>query len=510
MPSMLLKRSVFILLLFVLAASAVWAKDAEPARFTILYTSDTHGHVVSDKDTIGLDRIAGVKKALEPSLLVDAGDFSDGTPMAVLDKGESMVRLMKKAGYCAAAVGNHEFTYGRKIFSERIAQAEAGPDIMAIVSANIVKSDGSLLAPASARTAIAGVNVCMFGLTTQETKTQTTPSAVADLDFQDPVAVSRDMVRKLRASGCDVVVALAHVGNDVHVALKSTAIAEATPGLDILIDGHAHMEFEQRMPSGALAVSPGALGKKLGRLDVAYDRKQGKIVSITNTRLTPQDAASFAPDAALAADIAALEKKTETELATPVGDALYDLDGSRSAIRTGETNLGNLAADCLRAAHGSDFALINAGSIRDSIKKGSVTGKDILAVFPFTSNVISFQITGEELLAMLEHGLRSFPGEDGGFPQVSGMIARIRAAAPEGRRVEALLLSDGSPVDMKKVYTIAVNSFLAEGGDGYATLAGKTRYKEYSSPQEALMNYIQLVGTKNYAPGPAQRLLFLR
>lgn len=497
-----------VLSLVLLVPCAAWGTDEPLVRFTLLYTSDTHGHVLSSKDTVGLDWVAGVKQALEPSLLLDSGDFSDGVPRAVLDKGESMVRLMTKAGYFAAALGNHEFTYGRKILDQRVAQAAAGG--MSVLSANVVKADGTPLVPASARTTVAGLNICVYGLTTQDTRTQAMPSSVADLTFLDPVAASRDMVSSLRASGCEIVIALAHIGNDVHVALKSTAIAEATPGLDILLDGHAHIELEERTASGTLVVSPGALGKKLGRLDVSYDRTLGKITSMRNTLLSPQDLASFAPDAALTADIAALDKKTDAELAGPVGESLYDLDGSRSAIRTRETNLGKLAADCLRAAHGTDFALFNAGSIRNSIKKGTVTGKDVLAMLPFTNSIVSFQITGAELLALLEHGLRSLPGEDGGFPQVSGMIVRIRADAPQGQRVEQLLLSDGRPVEKEKVYTLAVSSFLAEGGDGYALLAGKPRYKEYSSPQQALENYLQLVGTKQYAPGTATRLIFLR
>lgn len=122
-----------------------------------------------------------------------------------------------------------------------------------------------------------------------------------------------------------------------------------------MIDGHAHMEFETRVPSGTLVVSPGALGKKLG----------------------------------------------------------------------------NLSADCLRAAHGADFTLINAGSVRESVKKSAVTGKDVLAVFPFTSNVVSYRITGAELLELLEHGLAALPGEDGRFPQVSGMVVHIKADAPK-------------------------------------------------------------------------------
>lgn len=509
MPAVSVKRVLLLLFLLLLTACAGSGREPEHARFTLLYTADTHGHVVSSANTIGLDRVAGVKRALAPSLLLDAGDFSDGTPLAVLDKGESMVGLMKKAGYFAAALGNHEFTYGRAVLAQRVAQAEGAPGGMAVLSANTLKADGTLLVPATAQTALAGVRLCVYGLTTGETKTQAAPSAVADLDFLDPVAASRDTARALRAAGCEVVVALAHIGNGAYVPLKSTAVAEATPGLDIMIDGHSHLEFEERLPAGALVVSPGAHGAKLGRLDVEYDREQGKIVSMANTLLTPEDVAAFLPDTALAAEIAALEQKAGEKLNVPVGEAQYTFDGGRERVRTRETNLGNLVADSLRAAHGTDFALVNGGSIRDSIQKGPVSGADILAVCPFPGNVVSYRITGTELKEALEHGLSAIPLEFGGFPQVSGMVVHIDAQSPAGQRVRQLLLPGGGPVNMQTTYTIAVNGFLAEGGDGYGLFAGKKRHREFSSPQTALENHIRLTGTGGYAPGPATRLLYL-
>ncbi|MDL2266987.1 bifunctional metallophosphatase/5'-nucleotidase [Desulfovibrio sp. OttesenSCG-928-G15] len=516
MPGSLMQHLILTLALFVFACPGVQgaaspdaqADQTEQVRFVLLYTSDTHGHVLSDKDTIGLDLVAGAKKALEPCVLMDAGDFSDGTPMSVLDQAESMVRLMKKTGYFAAAVGNHEFTYGRGVFDKRLAQAQQEPGSMALVSANTVKADGALLVPAFARTEVAGVSLCAFGLTTQDTKTQATPSAVADLDFLDPVAVSRDMVQSLRASGCDLVVALAHIGSGEYVALKSTDIAEAAPGLDIIIDGHSHVELEKRASTGTLVVSPGAHGKKLGRLDVVYDRAKGKIASLGNTLLAPQDMTAFTADAALTAEIAELDRTTEETLSKPVGESLYELEGGKSAVRSGETNLGNLGADCLRAAHGTDLALLNGGNIRASVKAGRVTAKDILSVFPYTESIVSVKVTGAELLTMLEHGLAALPGEDGRFPQVSGLIVHIQANAAKGQRVKELLLSDGNPVDKEKLYTLAVPSYLAEGGDGYTTLVGKKREKDFSSPQQALEQYLQLVGTKEYAPGQPKRLLF--
>ena len=124
---------------FLVALILVWNAPSvrtEGADIVIFYTSDTHGHIASDAETIGLDLISGIKSQTPYALLLDAGDFLMGTPLATQDKGKQVVGFMKKAGYFAAAVGNHEFDYGLEELLYRKQEAESGPEPMRLLSAN--------------------------------------------------------------------------------------------------------------------------------------------------------------------------------------------------------------------------------------------------------------------------------------------------------------------------------------------------------------------------------------
>ncbi len=86
-----------------------------------------------------------------------------------------------------------------------------------------------------------------------------------------------------------------------------------------------------------------------------------------------------------------------------VGTSLVTLDGEHGRIRSGETNLGNLLADLLRAKFHTDIALINSGQIRDSIPAGPVTMEHVQKVLPFDSSTVTFFMTGQQLLQALEN-----------------------------------------------------------------------------------------------------------
>jgi 2',3'-cyclic-nucleotide 2'-phosphodiesterase (5'-nucleotidase family) len=139
--------------------------------------------------------------------------------------------------------------------------------------------------------------------------------------------------------------------------------------------------------------------------------------------------------------------------------------------------LGNLVADAMLAAaaqsDGAVAAFVNGGGIRAGLNAGDATFEEALAVLPFGNTVAVLDLKGEELVAALDHGV-SRPGE-GAFPQVASLKLVYCAAAPcpaalrPGGRVAALAVN-GVPVDLAATYRIAVNGFMAGGGDGYAIL----------------------------------------
>lgn len=481
---------------------------AQVRTVTLFYTTDAHGHIYQNDNTIGLDRIAALKKQTPHSLLLDAGDFLHGAPSATLTQGREIVQRMKDAGYFAAAAGNHEFSYPYNVLVERSREAALPPDSMAIVSANTYSPDGSLLLAPDADILVNDIKVCVFGLTTESTPAQASPEHVTGLSFRDVTETARSMAKEQRDRGCNLVVALTHLGSASHIRVKSTDIITQAPDIDIVIDGHSHVEMEKRVRENAVAVSSGAHGRHLGRLDVAYDLEAGKVVGLTNTLLTPENMRAFEPDPYVAARLNAMRETQERILGEVVANLQTDLPGGRRRVRTEETAFGDLVADAMRAAYGDAIAMVNGGNLRAGLAKGPVTRGDLLTALPFGGHVVSIRATGREILRVLEHGFSFWPGPDGAFPQISGLLVRLKPENPAGRRIVSVTLADGSALVPDKEYSLSVNDYMASGGDGYPLFASKARGKSFIFVEEAVIRHIKNTDTSVYSAPLPSRIFF--
>src|SRR5690606_36380573 len=179
--------------------------------------------------------------------------------------------------------------------------------------------------------------------------------------------------------------------------------------------------------------------KFLGELDVTFNAA-GEVTAFAGTH---HDVAAAAVDAG-AADILKPYTDAVKELeATEIGvDANVFLNGTRgiNGIRADETNLGNFITDGMLAAAkkvdaNTTIALQNGGGIRASIEPGPITYGEVLTVMPFGNALAIMKVTGAEIKAALEHSVRLYPAENGGFLHVSGLVYNYDAEAPAGKRV---------------------------------------------------------------------------
>ncbi|RMH05122.1 MAG: hypothetical protein D6704_10075 [Nitrospirae bacterium] len=165
----------------------------------------------------------------------------------------------------------------------------------------------------------------------------------------------------------------------------------------------------------------------------------------------------------------------------PVGQALVTLVGERAAVRTRETNFGNLLADLLCREFAQDIALINSGQIRATIPAGTVTLGQVLSALPFDSSVVTLRITGRQLLAALENSARFLPEASGRFLQLSGLQVIYDLSMPPGSRVQAVAVK-GKPLDPSGRYFIVTDAFLADGGDGYTMFRQASQRIDHQVP----------------------------
>lgn len=128
---------------FLLATCCPPAGFAREYRVTVLYTTDTHGRLVSSDAVIGMDVIAALKKHTADALLVDAGDYLQGNAFVNLSEGAHAARLMKAAAYDAVTLGNHEFDFGPEALRSRLTELAASPNPVRVLSVNILNPDGT-------------------------------------------------------------------------------------------------------------------------------------------------------------------------------------------------------------------------------------------------------------------------------------------------------------------------------------------------------------------------------
>ncbi|MFP5512031.1 MAG: 5'-nucleotidase C-terminal domain-containing protein, partial [Alphaproteobacteria bacterium] len=127
-------------------------------------------------------------------------------------------------------------------------------------------------------------------------------------------------------------------------------------------------------------------------------------------------------------------------------------------------------ADALRETLKADVAITNGGGIRaDALHPAGVklTRKDIFAELPFGNVGVLVEMSGQDLISTLEHGVGKVEEKAGRFPQVSGLTMTYDPKAPAGRRVTSITVG-GKPIDPQATYRVATNDYMLKGGDGYA------------------------------------------
>ncbi|NLW41299.1 MAG: LysM peptidoglycan-binding domain-containing protein [Tissierellia bacterium] len=472
-----------------------FAEEGNVVKLTIVHTNDVHSRVTgNDNDLIGYARLATLVKELREAgnlILLDAGDTTHGLPIATVSNGESIIRLMNQIGYDAMVPGNHDFNYGY----ERLVELNEMADFP-ILAANVVKEDETRDLQEYTIIEIDGLKVGIFGLTTQETTYKSNPKNTEGLEFRDPVAVAEEMVVKLEEEGVDLIIALAHIGVDEESHPKATDVAERVEGIDIIVDGHSHTKLDEgKLVGDTLIVQAGEHLKNIGLVDIEFvdgeiAKKEAKLISF-------EEALELEEDEEISKEIARLEEENQKILSVAIGQSNVELVGEREVVRAGESNLGNLATDAMLDITGADVAMTNGGGIRASIPAGEITKGNVLEVFPFGNYIVVLELTGEEILNALEHGVDTYPELAGKFPHVAGMTYKIDPSKEAGNRIVELLV-DGEPIELDKSYTLATNDFMAVGGDGYTMFEDAPIVGEFEGLDEALIKYIEKIGVVEY------------
>lgn len=451
------------------AAAQQPAPPQGPApSFSLLLVNDIYR--MSDvRGRGGFPRLAAIVKQERargvPMLFCHAGDTFSPSLMSGFDQGEHIVALTNLIEPDVFVPGNHEFDFGKEKFLERMRESN-----FPYFAANVTQADGSPLPgmKASRIYDFGGVKVGLVGLVMEEVPDVSFPG---DLRFESVMGTLRREVEALRARGADILVAVAHTERQVDLEIVRSRL------VDFLLTGHDH-DLAISFDGKTVMVESNEEGYFVTAVDVAVTVKgeglQREVTWLPSFRV--HDSAKVEPDAGIARVVAAYETTLAGVLDVVVAENEYPLDSRTRIIRTSETPTGNMIADALREMTGAEVAIINSGAIRGNAyfpPASRIRRREILTELPFANISVLLELSGQELVAVLEHAFSSMPDPQGRFPQVSGMAISYSRKSPVGRRVRAVTI-DGKPLDPERRYKVGSTHFLLGGGDGFVMLPKAT------------------------------------
>ncbi len=502
------------------------AINIESDDTVVLYTNDVHCAIESYA-FLAAYKAELISKGVKV-LTVDAGDAIQGEVVGALTKGSAIIDIMNSVGYDYAVPGNHEYDYGMEVFLN-LAENEASFEY---ISSNFcdLRNNEPVFKPYSIEN-VNGLDIAFVGITTPEAVTKSSPQYFKDengnsiygfptYDMQDGVLAEniQESVDSAIENGADFVVAVGHLGIEgTSDGWKSTDVISDTAGIDVFLDAHSHeiiegAAYKNENNEDVLLSSTGSKFNYIGQLVIDAD-------GTAQTHLIAPDeivVENLSADAKAAYE--AVKEKTDdyNEEYAYLGDELgesevklvaYDENGGW-LVRKSETNMGDFVADAYRTVTGADIAICNGGGVRAEIEEGTVIRKNLMDINPWSNEMCVIEVTGQQMIDILEHGVREYPEASGGFFQVSGISFEIDAwkdspvitdqygnfeAIDEAkeRRVNNVKVA-GEPIDLQEKYTLAGSKYvLTQGGDGLTMLDGARVVQDEGLPcdSEILIKY---------------------
>ena len=496
----------------------------DTTHIVIVATTDVHGRVlgwdyVRDAEAPGgLSRAATILETLRAQypgrmVLVDAGDLLQGNPFATFfarqdqRQPQPIVDALNALQYDAATPGNHDFDFGLPLL--RRAGVEA---TYHYVAANVDLTSGGSLFPPTVMLQRAGVRVGITGFTTPGVMVWDRAQLAGQARVRRVAEAAPAALAQLERDGANVKVVLIHAGLGGGSSYDTTgigpendaaALAAVTPKPDVVIVGHSHREIRDTVINGVHFVQPKNWALSLSVVHVWV--VQGKVVSV-RADLVPIRTTPELPRFTRRMD--APHEAARLWAGTPIGRAGPGFDARYARVQDGA--LLDFINEVQRRKTGAQLSAAAAFEVQAGLPDGEVHLRDVAGVYPYENTLRAVRISGQQLREFLEHSARYFrtyepapagrrpivndsvPGYN--FDVVSGVAYNIDLARPAGQRIRGLAY-EGKLVQPSDSFTLALNSYRAAGGGGYAMLAGaRVTYDRGEDVRDLLVDEIRRVG----------------
>ena len=484
---------------------------AAPVNIDVVTTNDFHGRLEAATPAAGAAVLGGMVRSYEAAnpntLFVGAGDLiGASTFTSFIQQDTPTIEALNAIGLDASALGNHEFDQGTDDLDNRVIPTAN----WSYLSANVYEKGTQVPAYQEYEIRQFGdVSIGFIGAVTEELPSLVSPAGISTLDV-GPIVPAVNRVADQLSDGvasngeADVLMLLVHEGATTPDIASSTddsvfgkIVAGTNANVDAIISAHTHLPYNHLIPiAGSSKIRPvmssGQYGERFGHLALSVDPTSGELLNLTS-EVKPLFGA-FAPQADVAKIVADAVEVAKVKGSVKVGEISADFNRARQVDGTtenrgGESSIGNFVADVqLWATKSADteLALMNPGGIRSDLKfaaspttpgdgPGVVTFQEAAGVQPFANTLVAMDLSTAQLKAVLEQqwqpSTASRPFLKLGVSE--SLEYTYDPAGLAGDRIDAIYVN-GVIAGAGDVFRVAVNSFLAAGGDNFTVLAQGT------------------------------------
>lgn len=434
------KLLLILLLLFPLVVSS--------KTLVIFHTSDTHGFFYPQNKIGGFAALKNViNHEKKPFLLLDSGDFANGTAEAKFSRGAKAVQLMNAVGYSAVTIGNHEFDFKDAGITALIQESK-----FSILAANLREKATGLL-PAGVQAArvfnVDGIKVAVIGLANNHPSQPT-----QKYTFIKPLTALSKALQEVEKQDPAVLIVIVHdsfVDYQHDILPYMGQIAKHFPGrVQVVLGGHAHKIVNEYLES-TLYVESGAHLEAVSKITVNVDDETGKFLS-AQAKLISLNVDEVGQDKTVAK---LAEELREPGLDNEVAVITKRLSKKPILPNTLDGELDDWLADEGRKITKTEIFIHNTGGTRMDLLPGSLTRRQLIDLFPFNDVLISMEVPGYTLKKFIKSGL--VPWNKYAY---SGITVSFDKIGPN--RVKNLQIKiNGKPLEKRQIYRVGTNSYIA-------------------------------------------------
>lgn len=392
-------------------------------------------------------------------LVLHSGDFLSPSTTSNITHGAHMIQILNCIGVHYGVLGNHDLDFGLDVLRQQLSLSTT-----TWICSNLVDPETQKpIANCQKDVLITwqGVSVGIMGLI-EDWLVLCPKVKKSEALYLDIFAVAQQTYNDLKRRGAEVVIALTHCRN-----VLDEELSRRVPDINLILGGHDHGYYSWKYENSTYGVKSGCDFRDISKVRISFkeNQKVPKVhwppirIGITKALMEDREVEGISN---FYRDLVGAKMK----VAIAYSDS--PLDATVECVRARESALGNMVTDFMRAEFNTDVAILNGGFIRsDSVyPAGFLTMADISRIFPFPDVLTWVELTGEQLRQCLENGVSRAPSQDGRYCHLSGISVVYNPDAQQKNRIIGIKVK-GKDLDLKRVYSCAVNGFMGGGNEGY-------------------------------------------